>query len=205
MTVHPEYKEASSCRPSGRSSSPWSVLVRTAPGTAGRLRARAARSAYENRRPLRIHRPTPADKTAWAGFKSPPRAGASPPGSCPRGGGHRRRALPSGRGESRRREVRALSFLPAVPPACHKQRYPADSHGHSNEAVGLGAPPLTWGGGAGRNCVACKRSAPASEARCLLSSAADRWRPAAAGGSGRPGRRRTLVHSTGGRTVRSPG
>jgi hypothetical protein len=38
------------------------------------------------------------------------------------------------------------------------QRYPADNHGHSEKAGGLGAPPLTWSGGGGRNCMACKGS-----------------------------------------------
>ena len=42
---------------------------------------------------------------------------------------------------SRSGQVRALSFSPAVPPTCHKQRYPADNHGHSNQAGGLGAGP----------------------------------------------------------------
>jgi hypothetical protein len=43
-----------------------------------------------------------------------------------------------------RREVRASSFSPAVPSACQKERherYPADSHGHFEEVVGLGARP----------------------------------------------------------------
>jgi hypothetical protein len=38
------------------------------------------------------------------------------------------------------------------------ERYPAVSHGQFEEAGGLGAPPLTWGGGGGRNCMACKGS-----------------------------------------------
>jgi len=38
------------------------------------------------------------------------------------------------------------------------ERYPADSHGQLKEAVGLAGSSLTWGGGAGRNCMARKRS-----------------------------------------------
>jgi hypothetical protein len=38
------------------------------------------------------------------------------------------------------------------------QRYPADNHGHSQKTSGQGAPPLTWGRGEGRNCMACKGS-----------------------------------------------
>ena len=62
----------------------------------------------------------------------------------------------------RRRQVRTTSCSPA---ACHPhatssghQRYPTDNHGHFEEAGGLGAPQLTWGGGGGRNCMACKGS-----------------------------------------------
>jgi hypothetical protein len=33
----------------------------------------------------------------------------------------------------------------AVPPACHKERSPAVSHGHSKTTVGPGASSLTWG------------------------------------------------------------
>jgi hypothetical protein len=38
------------------------------------------------------------------------------------------------------------------------ERYRADSHGHSERADGLGSTALTWGGGGGRNCMACKGS-----------------------------------------------
>jgi hypothetical protein len=38
------------------------------------------------------------------------------------------------------------------------QRYPADSHGHSEKVADRAAPLLTWGGGGSRNCMACKRS-----------------------------------------------
>jgi hypothetical protein len=55
------------------------------------------------------------------------RAAVSPPGSCPRGCGSPRTGLTLRPIWSRRRQVRALSFVPAVPPACHKQRSPAVS------------------------------------------------------------------------------
>jgi hypothetical protein len=53
------------------------------------------------------------------------------------------------------------SFSSAVPPACHKQRSPAVSSGQSRSletTVALGSGSLTWGGGGGRNCMACKGS-----------------------------------------------
>jgi hypothetical protein len=62
---------------------------------------------------------------------------------------------------SRYRQVRAPSFSPAVPPACHKQRAPAVSSGQPRSLRGgrwAGHTSLTWGGGGGRNCMACKRS-----------------------------------------------
>jgi hypothetical protein len=83
-----------------------------------------------------------------------------PSGSWSRGGGHRGRASPFWPSWSRR-HIDASSFLPAVPPACHKQRSPAVSSGQSGLLEGdrwLGAGCLTWGGGGGRNCMACTRS-----------------------------------------------
>jgi hypothetical protein len=59
------------------------------------------------------------------------------------------------------REVRASSSSPAVPPACHKQRSPAVCSGQSRslrEGRWAGRTSLTWGGGGGRNCMACKGS-----------------------------------------------
>jgi hypothetical protein len=55
----------------------------------------------------------------------------------------------------------ASPFSPAVPPACHKQRSPAVSSGQPRSLTeGLCAwqASLTWGGGGGRNCMACKGS-----------------------------------------------
>jgi hypothetical protein len=46
------------------------------------------------------------------------------------------------------------------------QRYPADTHGHSKAAVGLGANSLTCGGGGARNCMACKGSTLGSTLPC---------------------------------------
>jgi hypothetical protein len=62
---------------------------------------------------------------------------------------------------SRRLQVPASSFSPAVPPACHKQRAPAVSSGQSRSIQGgrwAGRRPATWGGGGARNCMACKGS-----------------------------------------------
>jgi hypothetical protein len=72
-----------------------------------------------------------------------------------------RSGLTPGRAGSRCRHVRGTSFLPAVPPTCHKQRSPAVSSGHSRSLRGgrwAGCMPLTWGGGGGRNCMACMGS-----------------------------------------------
>jgi hypothetical protein len=54
------------------------------------------------------------------------------------------------------------SFSSAVPPTCHKQRSSAVHSGWSRslgEGGLAGRTPLTWGGGGGRNRMACKRSA----------------------------------------------
>jgi hypothetical protein len=64
-------------------------------------------------------------------------------------------------GWSRRRHEIPGSSSAAVPPACHKQRSRAVSSGHSRSLRGgrwTGRPSLTWGGGGGRNCMACKGS-----------------------------------------------
>jgi hypothetical protein len=53
---------------------------------------------------------------------SPHAPAASPPGSCPRDGGQRGPVSPSGCAGSRRHQVRASPFSPAVPLACHSQR-----------------------------------------------------------------------------------
>jgi hypothetical protein len=82
-------------------------------------------------------------------FASPDPAAASPPGSCPPGGGHRGRASPSTRAGNRYLQVRASSFPPAVPPASHKQRSRAVCSGQSRSletTVALGSGSLTWGG-----------------------------------------------------------
>jgi hypothetical protein len=55
-------------------------------------------------------------------FESPDPAAASPPASCPRGGGHRGGASPSSELEPVAARCGASSFSPAVPPACHSQR-----------------------------------------------------------------------------------
>jgi len=62
---------------------------------------------------------------------------------------------------SRRRQARASSFLPAVPPTCHKQRSRAVPSGQSR-SLGhgrwAGCARLTWAARAARNCMACKGS-----------------------------------------------
>jgi hypothetical protein len=83
-------------------------------------------------------------------FESPDPAAATPPGSCPPGGGHRGRASPSTRAGNRYLQVRASSFSPAVPPACHKQRSRAVSSGQPRSLredrwAGRPSPDLRWG------------------------------------------------------------
>ena len=88
------------------------------------------------------------------------------------------------------------------------ERYPADSHGHFEEAVALGTRLLTWGGGGGRNCMACKGSSrvrllnfrvpayaagPVPRVEAIgspLSAASSGGSPPAARPRGRPGRSR---------------
>jgi hypothetical protein len=80
------------------------------------------------------------------GLRSPLSDAASPPGSCPRGGGSPRTGLTFRRAGSRRRQV-GHRCSPTVPPACHRsghERYPADSHGHSERIVELRA--RSWPG-----------------------------------------------------------
>jgi hypothetical protein len=86
---------------------------------------------------------------SWRGSLGVCHAAASPRGSCPRGGGHRGRASPLRAAENRNLQVRASSFSPAVPPACHKQRSRAVCSGQSRSletTVALGSGSLTWVG-----------------------------------------------------------
>jgi hypothetical protein len=56
-----------------------------------------------------------------------------------------------------------------VPPTCHKQRSPAVPSGHSRsheEADGLGAPPLTWGGGGAETAWPARGRSDRSEREC---------------------------------------
>jgi hypothetical protein len=94
-------------------------------------------------------------------FASPDPAAPSPPGSCPRGVVTEDGPRPLRELGSVYLQVRASSFAPAVPPACHKQRSRAVCSGQSRSletTVALGSGSLTWGGGGGRNCMACKGS-----------------------------------------------
>jgi hypothetical protein len=75
--------------------------------------------------------------------------------------GHRGRASPRDELGAVAATCGRSSFSPVMPPACHKQRSRAVSSGQSrpvNSVVGLANLSLTWGGGAGRNCMACKGS-----------------------------------------------
>jgi hypothetical protein len=80
-----------------------------------------------------------------------------------------RTGLTSGRAGSRRRQVGASSSAPVVPPACHKQRSPAVCSGQSRSLRAgrwAGRSSLTWGGGGGRNCMACTGSWRHKRPRC---------------------------------------
>ena len=58
-------------------------------------------------------------------------------------------------------QMRASSFSPAVPPACHKQQSRAVCSGQSRslrDGRWAGRRSLTWGGGGGRNRMACRGS-----------------------------------------------
>jgi hypothetical protein len=60
-----------------------------------------------------------------------------------------------------RRQIRASSYSPPVPLACHEQRSRAVSSGQSRslrDGRCAGGGPLTWTVGTARNCMACKRS-----------------------------------------------
>jgi len=68
---------------------------------------------------------------------------------------------PPGQPGSRRHQVWASLFSPAVPPACHKQRTRAVSSGQPRslpEGRSAGRTSLTCAAGGGRNCMACKGS-----------------------------------------------
>jgi hypothetical protein len=56
-------------------------------------------------------------------FESPYSVAASPPGSCPRGGGHRGSASPLSELGAVAAGWGSVVFSPAVPPACHKRLY----------------------------------------------------------------------------------
>jgi hypothetical protein len=79
----------------------------------------------------------------------------------PRSQSSRRARLSQESSWSPRRQCGALLFSPAVPPTCQKQRSPTVSSGQSRSLRGgrwAGRTSLTWGGGGGRNCMACKGS-----------------------------------------------
>jgi hypothetical protein len=87
-------------------------------------------------------------------FESPDPAAASPSGLLPTRRCHRGRASPSTRAGNRYLQVRASSFSPAV-----RSRAVCSGQSRSLETtVALGSGSLTWGGGGGRNCMACKGS-----------------------------------------------
>ena len=96
--------------------------VHTISGTAGLRRARAVTLGMRESQVTR-HAPfRPARRSSLGtGSKSHP-ATVSPPGSCPRGGGHRGRASPAGRAGNHRRQVQATSFSRACHPRAYQQR-----------------------------------------------------------------------------------
>jgi hypothetical protein len=94
-------------------------------------------------------------------FESPDPAAASPLGSCHETVVHRRRATPSTQAGNRYLQVQALSFSPAVPPTCHKQRARAVSSGQSRslrDGRCAACGPLTRTVDMARHCMACKGS-----------------------------------------------
>jgi hypothetical protein len=102
-------------------------------------------------------------------FESPHPAAASPPRSCPQAGGHRRTGLtlrPSGAVAARHEHRR--SRRPCHPRATSSghERYPAVNHGHCHRGRCAARRPLTCGGKATRNCMACKGSRLGSALPC---------------------------------------
>ena len=107
-------------------------------------------------------------------------------------GGHRRPALPSRQPEPSPSpaEHRRNPGRPCHPRAMSSghQRYVADRHGHSDEAAGLSACPLSWDRGGARNCMACKGSCRCVETTPVGSVQPDTRRMRGAPRA-RPGRR----------------
>jgi hypothetical protein len=104
-------------------------------------------------------------------------------GPCQRSDHRRERASLSGQlGAVAVRWEHRRSRRPCHPRATSSghERYVAVSYGHCEEAGGLVPRPLTWAGGGGRNCMACKRSRP------MRRPGAEGHRPAVTGGTAPP-------------------
>ena len=117
-------------------------------------------TVYKNGRPHGIQASTSAHEAPWGRVQVPHPAAASPPGSCPRGGGRRGPSHPVSELGAVATRWAVWSFLAAVPSTCHMQRSPAVTSGQPRSLEAgrwAGRPALTWGGGGGRNCMACNR------------------------------------------------
>jgi hypothetical protein len=163
--------------------------VHAEPAGRGVQRARAVTSGGEEPQVKPPAQPRPATPSGGGPeFETPHPVAASPPGSCPRGGGSPRTGLTLQASWSRHRQDEHRCSCPAVPPACHKQRSPAVSSGQPRslrEDRCAAHRPLTCGGKAARHCMACKCSPPASLCRarparsCSWSRMTERRRRAA--------------------------
>ena len=92
---------------------------------------------------------TSGDARGRSGVRVSPPGCREPSGLLPTRRWSPRTGLTQQSSWSRRRQVRASSFSPAVPPACHKQRSPAVSSGQSRSLRGgrwAGRASLTWDG-----------------------------------------------------------
>ena len=106
--------------------------------------------------------------SAWAiegvqcGFEPPhPNSCGGPAALVNEAGGHQGRASPPVELVTIAAMYEATLVLAGRATPCHKQRSRAVCGGQSwslREGRSAGSMPLTWGGGGGRNCMACKRS-----------------------------------------------
>src|SRR4029453_10581864 len=96
-----------------------------------------------------------------AGVRASLPAAASPPGSCPRGGGHRRRASPYGLGGTGDTTGCSASSSTAVPLACHSQKSWTVPSGQPRTTPRRARPasvPILAGGSSGRTGFGSKGS-----------------------------------------------
>jgi hypothetical protein len=100
-----------------------------------------------------------------SGVRVSPPGCREPSGSAHEAVDHRDGPHPLGELEPSR-QVRTSSFSPSVPPACHKQRSRgvcSENARSLREDCWTGRRPFTCGGGAARNCIACRRSTDPSQ------------------------------------------